>query len=609
MARSENESIATLKKSLQNDDVAERLKSLTSLAAYYNEARSQTALTFAKRALEEAITFDQKIFIAKAHVQLAVFFLRQHADYTASLNHCEKALNFSKTFNSKKELAEVFKMMGVNHHYLGDIQKSQDNYRNALDIVLSAKKHTRDELKLVADLYYNIAILNRGEETLKYRKQNLELAQKYYELAGNKNGIARCHDGMAVYFFYRKNKEKSLACMQTALSMFEELNDKDGIYLTCNNIGTLKIQSGKFNEGLTYLFRSLDLRKKMRNPVSVATSHINIGRAYLEKKKYENALVQFIDAEKILAKAKSKFELSVLLQMQAECYANLGQPGKAFACLKSYTELREELHQYEIQKAYKDTSTRYDIELSEKNATIDRLRNHEIAEYVHKLESSNEELKQFAHAASHDLKEPLRTISSFVSLLEKHCEKKIDATGREYLNYITSATLRLDKLVKDILDLSRINRTNNEFTEVNLNDTYKDVLVTLAAIIGERNIQLTCTHLPDIIADKSLMFQLFLNLIANGIKYNESDKPEIKVSSKKRGNYVTISFADNGIGIPTEYRDKIFEIFQRLNPDKEDGGTGIGLTLCKRIVKKHNGKIWLEPNKPTGTIFYVQLPA
>ncbi|HLP21831.1 MAG TPA: tetratricopeptide repeat protein, partial [Chitinophagales bacterium] len=453
MAPAKNKKLDQLRKTARVTEGSAAIRAMLQLSEHYNRERDKSAFTYARQALQLAIKADDKQLIAKAHLQLAIYFCRLRNDYTTSLTCCEKALQFKPTPENRRDVAEVFKTMGVNYFYLTELQKAQESYQNALNILLAYTDKTHPELKDIADLYYNLAILNRRKENIHLRKENLEKALQYYQQIDNYNGIARCHDGIAVYYFYQKNYRQALAKLNAALAMFEQIQDTEGIYLTCNNIGTLKIKQGKFQEGLDYLHRSLALRKKGRNPVSIAISYINIGNAHSDKKKYKEALENLKQAEIILRKSNSKTELAALLRAMSLCYKNMRQFEKALTYGTEYARLREELHRHEMEKAYNDTIVRHDVELAEKNATIDRLKNFELASYIHRFEMSNNELKQFANAASHDLKEPLRTISSFVHLLEKHSGHKLDATGKEYLKYITGATHRLDGLVKDILSL------------------------------------------------------------------------------------------------------------------------------------------------------------
>lgn len=585
------------------------VQALLQLSEHYNRKRSKIALSYAKRGLERAVTLNNQALIARAHIQLAIYFSRSRTDYFASMKHCEKALALKQHISNKRDLAEIYKVTGINYHYIGDINRAQYNYMTALDTMLSMEKRSSEETKDVADLFYNLAILNKGEDANELRRTYLEQAQKYYEEIKNRNGMARCADGMAVYWFYAKDYKQSLVEMERALAIFSEIKDREGVFLTYNNIGTLKIQEGKFEEGLEYLHKSLTLRKETGNPVSIAISYINIGNAWIDKKKYKEALTYLRKAETLLRQAENKVQLAALMLSMSKCYDALGQHNKAYKAMKEYAEYRDGLHKFELKKAYADTKLQYDIELMERDALIDRLQNFEIASYIHKLEISNNELKQFAHIASHDLKEPLRTITGFANLLEKGYKHQLDEQAVEYIKYITTGAKRLNELVKDILNLSRINTVEQALTLVDLNDICKEVVTHIQTLIKEKNAVVKWGKLPKIHADRTQMFQLFLNLIVNGIKYNTSAKPVINVKVEKDGAYYKFCFIDNGIGIPDEYREKVFEIFQRLHHRENYSGTGIGLTLCKKIVDRHKGKIWVEKHQPQGSVFVVTLPA
>lgn len=585
------------------------VQALVQLSEHYNRKRSKVALAYAKRALERAVSINNQAFIAKAHIQLAIYFSRTRTDYFSSMKHCEKALALRQHIHNKHDIADIYKVTGINYHYIGDVNRAQHNYMTALDTMLSLEKRNSEETKDIADLYYNLAILNKGENANELRRTYIEQAQKYYEEIKNLNGLARCADGMAVYWFYSKDYKQALVEMERALAIFSEIKDAEGIYLTYNNIGTLKIQEGKFEEGLDYLHKSLKLRKETGSPVSIAISYINIGNAWIDKRKYKEALSYLRKAELLLRQAENKVQLATLMQSMSKCYDALGQHRKAYKAMSEYAEYRDGLHKFELKKAYADTKLHYDIELMERDALIDRLQNFEIASYIHKLEISNNELKQFAHIASHDLKEPLRTITGFANLLEKGYKDKLDEQAVEYIKYITTGAKRLNELVKDILNLSRINTAEQSLVPVDLNEVCSEVVAHVQTLVKERNAVIKYGKLPTIQADKTQMFQLFLNLIVNGIKYNNSSKPSITIKVAKDTGAYKFCFVDNGIGIPDEYREKVFEIFQRLHHRENYSGTGIGLTLCKKIVDRHKGKIWVEKNQPQGSVFIVMLPS
>ncbi len=220
------------------------------------------------------------------------------------------------------------------------------------------------------------------------------------------------------------------------------------------------------------------------------------------------------------------------------------------------------------------------------------------------LERKNKELEQFAYVASHDLQEPLRTISSFVGVFEQQYKGKIDDKADKYLNYIVQSSSRMKVLITDLLEYSRIGN-KKELAQVDCNVVLKEVLDDLSVAISEANAHITAGQLPVITGYPTEIKQLFQNLVFNAIKFRKKDTaPWITVSAKKDGDFWKFEFGDNGIGIAPEHHNRIFIIFQRLHTRNEYPGSGIGLSHCKKIVELHKGKIWLESEPGTGTTFY-----
>jgi PAS domain S-box-containing protein len=220
---------------------------------------------------------------------------------------------------------------------------------------------------------------------------------------------------------------------------------------------------------------------------------------------------------------------------------------------------------------------------------------------------SNNDLKQFAYVASHDLQEPLRMVSSFTQLLQQRYKDKLDEDGNEYIRFAVEGSKRMYDLLNGLLAYSRVQTKGKEFVRVDMNEIIEKVKANLNLVLKEREAVITVRELPVIFADESQMMQLMQNLIENGIKFSQS-KPAITISESVNSGFHVFSVRDHGIGIETQYFEKIFKIFQRLHRNDQYRGTGIGLAICKRIVERHSGTIWLTSEYGKGSNFFFTIP-
>jgi len=227
----------------------------------------------------------------------------------------------------------------------------------------------------------------------------------------------------------------------------------------------------------------------------------------------------------------------------------------------------------------------------------------DIEKKTKELERSNSELEQFAYIASHDLQEPLRTINSYVQLLAERYKDKLDKDANELIDFVVDGSQRMRMLINSLLEYSRVNKVK-PFEWIYPEKIINGVLHGMKDQVIESGATIEYHSLPKIFGDSVLIGQLFQNLIGNAIKFRDDKKPEIKISGITKENEYLFSVEDNGIGIKSEYANKIFVIFQRLNSRDKYPGTGIGLSICKKIVERHGGEIWVEPRPGGGSIFY-----
>lgn len=271
------------------------------------------------------------------------------------------------------------------------------------------------------------------------------------------------------------------------------------------------------------------------------------------------------------------------------------------------------------------------VEKLNQNIAVMENTNNELSSYISKLEDSvesqnksyieelnrleedlnrsNDEFQQFAYITSHDLQEPLRTISSFTQLLAKRYKNRIDEDSDEFMDYIVEASTRMQQMIKDLLQYSRVVSRGKVFKPTNTEEIIEYASSSLKPVIEDNSAEITYNKLPKVNADSGQLLQLFQNLVENAIKFRQIEvAPKVHISCREQDGEYIFSVADNGIGIEEQYFDRIFTIFQRLHTKEEYDGTGIGLSVAKRIVERHGGNIWVESEPGAGSTFYFTIP-
>ncbi|MEL7669613.1 ATP-binding protein [Methanobacterium sp.] len=235
----------------------------------------------------------------------------------------------------------------------------------------------------------------------------------------------------------------------------------------------------------------------------------------------------------------------------------------------------------------------------------------ELKNAVKELKESNDELQQFAYVSSHDLQEPLRTVASFTQLLERRYKGKLDSDADEFIEYIVDATIRMKQQIQDLLEFSRVTTNKEKFKLIDLNEILNQTMEYLHDSIKKSKTEITHDKLPIVVGNGGQLQRVFQNLISNAIKFRKCEEPlKISISAYKdeNANEYVFSIKDNGIGIEEQYFERIFTIFQQLHTREEYHGTGIGLSIVKRIIERHNGRIWVESEFGEGSTFYFTIP-
>ena len=258
-------------------------------------------------------------------------------------------------------------------------------------------------------------------------------------------------------------------------------------------------------------------------------------------------------------------------------------------------------------QALAESKAELEIKVSDRTREL-RLVNRELLKLNQELTLSNQELEQFAYIVSHDLREPLRMVTSFTQLLEKKYSGHLDADADQIIGFAVDGATRMEELINDLLAYSRVGNTGKTLELVNTDGVLDQALSNLHLAIQEDQILIIREALPTVVGNATQLIQLWQNLIDNSIKYRRAESPRIEIGSKIESEQYLFWVKDNGIGINPKYSDRIFQIFQRLHTRQEYPGTGTGLAICYKIIERHGGKIWVESKLGLGATFYFTLP-
>ncbi len=564
-----------------------------------------------------------------------------------ALEYVNEALEIATTLNLTKGKADITHDKGMVYWYQGNYEQASKFFFDAL----AQREKLGDKLGLSRS-YNNIG-------NVFFHQEDFEQAFEYYNLGlemrkelNDSVGLIYSYNNLADVALKKKDFDGALKNYKVAKSYGEATGHKGGLSFVLQNMGLLYREKAQVDSALYYFNNSLPLAQAIEDKNKVSFLLNQIAQIELENRNYKKALDLGQRSFRYGNEAGAKDKMRDACEILSMAYSGTGDYEQAFLEMQKFNKLDEEIAGEDKEKAIIEITSKYETakkeaeilsqktELLENEKKVNRLtififvlifltivlvalglffryrlqiqnakmlrqKNKQIEAQNEKLIRSNSALEQFAYVASHDLKEPLRNISSFSSLLKRNYESKLDKTGKDYIEIITKGVRHMSSLLEDVLAYSRL--TQNTLTrdeEINMNDVVASVKETLEQVIDEKNVLITADDLPKVKSNSIQMYQLLQNLISNGIKFNNKTKPTVHVGYIREKGQHHFTVSDNGIGINKEYENKIFQIFQRLHKKEEYTGTGIGLAICERIVKQHGGEIWLESEEEKGSTFH-----
>jgi signal transduction histidine kinase len=585
----------------------EKIEGLLAQLDQRKKERNTASAGIGEEAYELAKQAGEKALLIKAATSLSHYFTDITSEFDKAIANLLDVISVLDSEEDAEAKSEFFRRLGLNYDYVGELAQSKQAYDDSVKLLEGRTKLSETGFLTLARSLFNESIIygNMGLDTLK--KEYLHRAFGYFQKANYRPGIARCYISFGVDAYERKVAEQSVDFYEKAIAIAEEINDIPPFCIALGNAGIVYADMGNKPKAVECAERSIASVKNQTNKHFELNIYQMAGRVHQVVGNHEKANFWYSEAERLYIEMNKTIDNFELFKYWAETLFSLGRFEEAYLKMVRFDQQKDQLHKINKQAELNDVTLRFEYEEGKKEQELLKKKNAEIEKYLHKLEMSNYELNQFAHVASHDMKEPLRTISNYAQLLNRTLNTEENPTQKEYLNYINEGAKRMMNVIQSLLQLSKINSTQKK-DPVNMNEVMDEVLLALKLNITEKNAVVHFAPLPQIAGDRVHITQLMQNLIGNGIKYNQSANPRIEVIFKERENDHCFEISDNGIGIAPEYRDKVFIIFQRLHSRYEYDGTGIGLAICKKIIDSLGGKIWIEDSLLGGTKFCFTIP-
>ncbi|MDZ7879035.1 MAG: tetratricopeptide repeat protein [Saprospiraceae bacterium] len=573
---------------------------------------------------------------------------RKHGNYRVAFEYYEKVLSIAEKIKDYEMISSTYHGLGTLHRETGVYDRAANYYLKSLEIsvkmqslkniIISHKDLSETYLK-AKDYEKALAHIQKAYQSALLQRES---ATKNVETSVQLANVLNCHGAI---LFQRGDSKEALEKYNEALTIYKSIDYKLYIARTLMLVADVYFKKQAYEQVATTYKECLSYESHFLESDRTEL-HYKIGLLHRQQNKSNEAEAAFLKSLKIAEKFDYKeIAQRANYQMFLLCLDKHENP-RALLYLNAANALNDSLFNADRTRQTAEMELKFDTEKREneintlkaretrfllivsisaflmivlflgfwlqmrgRSFRAMKLKNNEIQQQYKRLEESNEILSQFAYVAAHDLKEPLRSIGSYVGLIQMKYAKDLPPDAKEYMQFVNSGVKRMYSLLTDLLDFSQVISQQPGAEVIRPDEVLEDVKANLRNAIESKNAQVVCMeNLPSIRMNRSHLLQLFQNLIGNALKFTTTE-PLVKIEGREENGHVLLTIEDNGIGINKEYGNKVFVLFQQLNKKDRFDGTGIGLTICKNIVEKYNGRIWFDSEENIGTKFYISIPA
>lgn len=561
----------------------------------------------------EAHQQDDDALRAEAYYLLTQIY-RKRQDYASLLGYCEPLLKISKKLGDVEKEMLALNYLAIYHGVQADYAKSMQYLLEALEIskTTNYRKATAQYLINIGTIYAQI--LNYEETLLRY-----QAVLEDYDDVIEVNDKAIVLNNVGNHYYLTQRFAEAQDHFQQALDLARQAHYREMIVLSLAQISRTYTALGDIEKALTLANEAQEIINEIGDVNGRQINLLNLANIKFLQGDFDRASI--LTSQGIVTAKRMNDETHELVgyQLQAKIHRELKNFEKALQYQTIYSELQKDFSREQMKRQAMDLEIKYNIH--EKRNQIEQLtkenqlqallleQKDQIVKQNSQLLQVNEELRQFAYVASHDLKEPLRMIGSYTQLIFRRNGQDFDKDSKSYFDFVSEGVNRMNNLLDALLRYATIGKTDEEFEVVHLKDAVELAMINLRVRIEETKANIIMEELPVVRSIQSLLIQLFQNLVSNALKFRQPNvNPVVRIRAYEEAEEIIVCVEDNGIGIASEYQERIFVIFQRLHSRARYEGTGIGLSICLKIVQRLGGRIWIESEVDKGATFLVALP-